>query len=267
MTITLPLNPYDHQADPVIQALIAQARADPLVLGLVLLGSRALGFVTSESDYDAMFVVSQQTFQQYERDQSFPDRRIGLSPPLDIRDIWTASMNELSRAAQPAWELPSWYETIVLYDPSGEVTSRLESMRTIPPDERYEVAALHYDGYLNALYRSLKSWRRGLSLGARLEAVTSADELLHTLFALQGLWKPYSSRIPYHLPKLSCQGWYPGELENFLFELISTGDPASQQSLARRVVALMQERGFDRVYAEWDGQIDLVLSWGFAARP
>ena len=40
---------YTLQTDPVIQALIAEATADPDVIGLVLTGSRAIGSVNEKA--------------------------------------------------------------------------------------------------------------------------------------------------------------------------------------------------------------------------
>lgn len=113
--------------------------------------------------------------------------------------------------------------------------------------------------YLNGLYRSLKAWRRGNKLGARLEAAQTADYLVTTLFALEHRWRPYSSRLIFHLDKLSGQGWQSGELQASLLDLISTGEPGRQQALARRVTALLRERGFGHVYDAWEGQIDQAL--------
>jgi hypothetical protein len=80
----------------------------------------------------------------------------------------------------------------------------------MPEEQAREKAASAYDGYLNALYRSLKTWRRDIELGARLEAAQTVDTLLHTLFALERLWRPFGSRVYLHLEKLKGQGWQDG---------------------------------------------------------
>ena len=133
----------------------------------------------------------------------------------------------------------------------------------MPEEQAREVAASSYDAYLNGMYRSLKSWRRGNELGGRLEAAQTVDALLHTLFALEGHWRPYSSRLYLYFDRLSEQGWQPDELRAILLDLISTGDPRRQQDLARRVERLMRERGYGHVYDSWDGQIDTAMGWSF----
>jgi hypothetical protein len=101
-------------------------------------------------------------------------------------------------------------------------------------------------------------------LGGRLEAAHCVDALLHTLFALERRWRPYSSRLSLHIEELAGQGWRPDELRAILLDLISTGDPRRQQEVARRVVTLMRERSFGHVYDSWNGRIDMALSWSFA---
>ena len=159
--------------------------------------------------------------------------------------------------------LPTWADARVLYDRDGATTRAIEALRRMPEDEARAQVAEWYDTYLNALYRSLKSWRRGNSLGGRLEAVESIDPLLRTLYALERRWRPYSSRLSVHLHDLAGQGWDADELRSLLLSLAATGDPGLQQQVARRVVALLRARGFDHVVQEWHGQIEQVLAWTF----
>lgn len=97
-----------------------------------------------------------------------------------------------------------------------------------------------------------------------MEAAQTADALLHVLFGLERHWRPYSSRLIFHLHKLEPQGWAPGEVRAILLDLISTGTPRRQQIVARRVAALLRDRGFGHVYDAWEGQIDHALTWDFS---
>lgn len=56
---------YDVMTDPTVQALIAEAAADRDVISLVVTGSRAVGMVTADSDYDIVFVVSDAALDRY----------------------------------------------------------------------------------------------------------------------------------------------------------------------------------------------------------
>ncbi len=251
--------PYHVEGDPVISALRAEAEADPSVIGIVVTGSRAVGVVTDESDYDVIFVVTDATMERYIQGQAAPVRGQTVHPPISTGDIWDDSLQALRDMASN----PDMAGAVVVYDRTGETTAVIDALRRIPADLARDLIASSYDGYLNNLYRSLKSWRRGNELGGRLEAAGTVDPLLHTLFALEGHWRPFSSRLYLHLDKLSGQGWQPDELPGILLDLISTGNPRRQQELARRVAQLLRERGYEHVYQSWDGQIDTALAWSF----
>jgi predicted nucleotidyltransferase len=254
---------YAVHADPVIQALIAEAAADPDVIGLVVTGSRAVGAVTAESDYDVAFVVTDEALDRYERESRVPARGATVDPPIATNDIWHQAPRTLQLDRVVPWMLPAWAESRVLYDRTGETARIVDRLRLMPKERAQHEAATWYDAYLNGLYRSLKSWRRGNVLGGRLEAAETADYLLHTLFALERRWRPYSSRMALHLHELTGQGWQPDELRVILLDMITTGAPRRQQQVARRVVALLRERGFGHVYDGWEGQIDMALTWMF----
>ena len=256
-------NPYRLETDPVIAALITEASADPEVIGLVLTGSRAVGGVTTESDYDVAFVVSDPVLARYEATARPPPRGATITPPISTTDIWHVAPSTLQLGTVEDWMLPAWAESVVLYDRTGATTQIIDALRRMPADHAQAAVATWYDAYLNSLYRSLKAWRRGNALGARLEAAESANYLLHLLFALECHWRPYSSRLLFHLNKLHGQGWQPDEFSALLIDLIATGEPQGQQRVARRVAALLQERGYGYVYDGWEGQIDQVLAWDY----
>lgn len=256
---------YDIYTDPVIQALMAEAEADADVIGLLLSGSRGAGAVHPESDYDVCFVVTDEALTRYGPEENWPVRGATAHLPLNA-DIWHECPRTLTTAHQPDWELPSYAETCVLLDKTGETTAALAALIHISAEQAHMAAAAAYDDYLNGLYRSLKAWRRGNELGARLQAAESAYPLLRMLFALEQRHRPYHDRLWLHLDSLAGQGWQPDELRTILLDLLTNGAPRRQQVIARRVAALMAARGFDHVYVGWDGQIDEILAWPFGEK-
>lgn len=250
--------------DPVLQALIAEASADPDVIGLVLTGSRAIGATAPGSDYDVVFVVTDEALARYDQTQATPARGATITPPIRTNDIWHEAASTLQLDAVVPWMLPAWAEARILYDRTGEIERIFAPLRRMPAERAQTAVAGWYDGYLNGFYRSLKCWRRGNPLGGRMEAAQTADILLNLLFALEYRWRPYSSRLIFHLHHLAGQGWQPGELEEILLDLITAGDPTRQQALVRRVATLLRERGFAHIYDDWEGQIDEALTWVFA---
>lgn len=233
------------------------------MIGLVLTGSRAFGAITPESDYDGAFVVPDPVLELY-TEQGAPPHGITLHPPVATADLWHVSPRTLRPEHVVAWMRPAWAEARVLYDRTGEVAPIIAALRLMGPEVARAEAAAWYDTYLNGLYRLLKAWRRGDELGGRLEAAQTADSLLHLLFALERHWRPYSSQLTLRLDALAGQSWQPDDVRRLLLDLITTGDPRRQQDVARRVITLLHDRGFDAVYAGWEGQIDRVLAWTFA---
>ncbi len=71
--------PYQLDGDPIIQALRAEGEADPDDVGVMLTGSRALGMVTDESDYDAAFIVTDAALARYDQTRH-PVRGQALNP-------------------------------------------------------------------------------------------------------------------------------------------------------------------------------------------
>ncbi len=254
--------PYQFDGDPVIQALRAEGEADPDVVGVVLTGSRALDMVTDESDYDAAFIVTDAAMARYEQTRH-PVRGHTLNLGATHADLWHEALSSLRSNHMPAWAFQMWSDARVIYDRAGETTAAIDALRRIPEVHASETVAGLYDAYLNGLYRSLKSWRRGDDLGGRVGAADSIAILLQLLFALERHWRPFSSRLWVHLDRLDGQGWQPGEVRDILFDLLATGDPRRQQAVARRVEALLRKRGYGRVYDDWEGQIDQVLAWEF----
>lgn len=254
-----PFPSYSLDDDPVIAALRAEGAADPEVIGILVTGSRGVGAVTAESDYDVIFVVSDATHDRYERDEREPPRGTTLDPEIDTADI---QWHECPRTLQE-------YNTFgvdvcrVVYDRTGELTALAAALSQMPETQARDTVAGAYGSYLNLVYRSLKSWRRGDELGARLLAAQSVDALMQALFALERAWAPLSSRLYLHLDRLNGQGWQTGELRALLLDLLTTGDPHQQQAIARRVITLLEERGFTRPDAVWNAKVDRALSWTF----
>jgi hypothetical protein len=62
-------------------------------------------------------------------------------------------------------------------------------------------------------------------------------------------------------------GWEIGtgdaNISKAVLDLIITSDPYRQQVVARRIEALLRERGFGEIYDGWDGKIDQALGWDF----
>ena len=103
----MKIRPYDVHGDPVMHALRAEAEADPDVIGIVVTGSRAIGAVTDESDYDVIFVVTDAALERYAQEDRAPPRGHTVDPPIHTGDIWNESPRTL-RYKSALWMMRRW---------------------------------------------------------------------------------------------------------------------------------------------------------------
>jgi hypothetical protein len=246
--------------DPVLQPLIAAARADPEIEGLILGGSRGAGVADAESDYDLEWVLTDQAYdRRAERGELL---HIKNQPDQPLLDVSYSCLHVLAQIlARASWELPAYATAHILYDRTGQVAQAIEAMVTMPEERARADVLAWFDGYLNAFYRSLKAWRRGNQLGGRLQAAESAMHVVRVLFALERRWPPYHDRLVGQLDTLAGQGWPAGYLHDTLIQLVQTGDPKLQQELESKVEALVRARGFDPDM--WGGEIERVKAFRF----
>lgn len=219
--------------DARLNEILAAARDDPNAIGVFLQGSQAVGNADAESDWDVVVVLREGESTQH--------KDAGL-------DLVHTSLERFLATGEHF--LPAAANARVLLDKTGELTAAVERFRAIGRDDLAEL----YDGYLNDVYRSLKAWRRGRELGARVQSGRSLWWLGEFLIGLGGARAPYPSAWDGRL----------GELEPLLLEVARSGDPRAQQELCRRVRRVAEEHGFGDVYDAWGGDIDRALSFEFS---
>jgi predicted nucleotidyltransferase len=218
--------------DEALRPILESAERDPNVLGVALKGSRAMGIADELSDWDLVVVLSEGE-PSHEKTGDL--------------DVLTTTLGRLQKA--PAWELPAIAHAQVLLDKTGDVAAAIEAAGRLSRDELAEL----YDSYLNDFYRSLKAWRRGRELAARIKAARSLWWLGEFLLALEGRRAPYPS----------AWGGRLGELEPLMLEVARTSDPRRQQELQAAVEQVASAHGFRDVYDGWNGEIDRVMSFDF----
>jgi predicted nucleotidyltransferase len=216
----------------LLRPLLDEAANDPNVVGVILKGSHALGTADEESDWDLVVVLASGE-PSHSKDGAI--------------DVLRTTLERVRNA--PSYELPALAHARVLLDKTGEVQAAVGAHARV---SREEIAEL-YDSYLNDFYRSLKAWRRGRELPARIKAARSLWWLGELLFALEGRRAPYPSAWEGRL----------ADFEPLMLEVARSGDPRVQQELQSRVERLASERGLRGVYDGWDGEIDRVMRFEF----
>ena len=250
----------DWNSNPVLQPLIALARASPEIEGLILSGSRGAGVHDAESDYDIEWVLNDQAYT--ERMTHEESLRLPYDPERPWLDGVYTSCEKLAQiAAEASWPVGGYLTAQVLYDKTGRVTELVQAMGILSEEQAQRDVLGWFDAYINAFYRSLKAWRRGNELGGRLQAAESVMHLVRVLFALERRRSPYHDRLVWQLDTLDTQGWQPDYLRQTLLHLLQTGDPRRQQELELRAESLLRARGFE--VNLWEGEIERVKAFRF----
>ena len=251
----------------MLAPLVEQARGDPETLGLILSGSRGDDCGDEESDYDLIWVLTDEGFER-RKAGGVPLRQdsdvVGGRYLLSIRSTSPSRLAEL--AAKPSWRTYGYVASKVLLDKTGAVAEALRVIATMPEEQARLDAAAWFDAYLNAFYRAMKASRRGNELGARLQAANSVEYLVKALFSLDRRRPPYHDRLERHLSDLDDQGWSPGYLRDTFVAILRTANPKRQQELEVRVEALMRDRGFGKVLDDWGLDIEWVKAFRFEER-
>jgi hypothetical protein len=199
---------------------------------LVLIGSHAAGTPDEHSDVDLLYVLRTQRRERERRG------KVELIP-VTLADF----------SAPPAWFKPAIANARVVLDKSGELAAAVAGAQRLSHDEIGEL----YDGYLNEFYRSLKAWRRGNELAARVEGVESVKWLAQFLYGLEGRRAPYSNAWAGTL----------GELEPLILDVARTADPRRQQELQAGVAELADAHGYTHVREAWAGDIEHAMTFEF----
>ena len=219
----------------MLDELLAQARDDENVLGVVVHGSRGRGLHVHEgSDWDVIVVVRELT-GRYDSEE-----RGGALEAFEVR---VASLAQL-----PAWMLPAVTWTTPVLDKTGEVAAQLAEATKVDP----ATAAEPLDAYVNSYYRSAKNARAGLELAALLDAQESLRWWLDFVFAAHGRVRPYNKWLEWELREHPL----PVSVDLARLERIArTADLDEQRALFRETEALARGLGHSATIDGWEPDV------------
>ncbi len=218
----------------VLEELMTRAERDPGVRGVVLTGSHARGLSTSRSDVDVVVVV----------DRPDPAWQRDRSPILDLAPVTVEQLADTS----VLWPRYGFRGAQVLLDRGG-VAALVEKQATATAAEAREWAREGLDGYVNQLYRAVKSRRDGHPGAALLDEQESVAWLLSTVFALHGRLRPYNKYLAWELATYPLPPFWNEALADVAHRPVELF-PAVEE-LARR-------EGHGDVLDEWGGDLDLI---------
>lgn len=183
----------DHDIFPTTAARLAQWRAQPDVLGVVLVGSKSRGHADELSDDDLEVLLTDEAFLQRKptecHELAFQGENTGRTL---IYDAQYTTLSDLQRKATSTRDVDHWpYERArVLFDRNGDVTAAVERAGKMDAAFRH-TRLLHatIDAW-TAPRRADKTFKRGNQCAGKLLVVRGVRALTRLLFALEWRWVP-----------------------------------------------------------------------------
>ncbi len=241
--------------EATMAAFVAQATADPDVVGLILSGSQAHeGMQTSHSDFDVHVVLRDETSSPIRDLDGFRSAHLDLVV-MALRDFRRRGL----RDDPMSWLRYAYVHARVLFDGlDGMIGDILDTKRTLSPAEANAAAARSLDAYVNQAYRSLKNHRDGRPELAHLDAAESIPFALEVIFALHQRVRPYNKFLQWELERHPLNDeWTAGQLLPAIRAILANGSPTAQRALFMHIEQRARTAGHEQVLDAW-GE-DLVL--------
>ena len=231
--------------------LVERARADDVVVGLILTGSRGLSFrVRPDSDHDVRLVLRDGARDTYSTPHGSPVEVAVLTLSAFERTGLTGSGSEWDRYSYVRCEL-------VLDKLDGAIARLVEQKASLSEEEVAAIAPAALDDYVNSYYRSARNHQNGLPFEARLDAAESIGSLLTAVFAFRRRVRPFNKHLGWELQlePLGGEEWAAEALLPRLQRIVGPGDLAEQQALFRDVERLARGNGHGGVIDGWEPDV------------
>jgi hypothetical protein len=239
--------------------LLQRAREDPNILAFWLGGSRGKGLATIHSDHDCTMIVADAALADYRA-------RFHQVSQSEL-DCVVMSLDELRAYGEwggpEAWDRYSFAHQTVDIDKTGEVQALVDAKARVPAEARAGFIDAALDHYVNQVYRSLKNFRDGRSIAARLEAAEQIPPLLDALFALHdGRLRPFHKYLEWELETwpLDRLPWPSEVFLGKLLAILETADRDLQRQMLAAIETLFRAAGHDQVFDAWGPSLPAMTS-------
>ena len=238
---------------------LEEASNDSNVIGFFLNGSRGKNRETKYSDYDIEVIVKDRVINQYKRKYKNKNKF-----PFSFSVFSISEFTKHAELGSPTeWSRASYTHISAIIDKTGKIQKLINNKGIIPKSKIKKYVSGHLDGYVNHTYRSLKCFRDGNIIGARLEASRAVHALLKIIFGLEGRTTPYYKYLRWELEKhpLKKFSMNPQLLTDSLLRILQNGDVKTQQRLFVIVEKLFRKENYSDVFNSWEkGSIKLIKS-------
>lgn len=209
---------------PATAARLEEWKAQPEVLGVLLVGSKSRGHADALSDDDLEVLLSDEAFARLAPEQCGEVLTEGEGPGRKlIYDVQYTALSDLQRKAGSPIDLDRWpYERAgVLFDRAGDVAPAVAAAGRMDAEfRRLRLTHATIDAWV-APYRAKKCVQRGFHGASRQIVARGAKALARLAFALECRWTPLDHWLEPELRTLAD----PTSAGPLLIEALVSGDP------------------------------------------
>lgn len=179
--------------EPAVRAALEDHLARPETLGMLLCGSRVLGWADPDGDYDALILVTPEHFRSIPPEQTL--LRIfaeGEAPRRMIGDFSLLTEEMLDESLRSPLDIDHWpyVDAVLLADRTGTLEERRRRLAAFP-EERWRERAVHrYLALLIAVHYAMADDARGFAADRQMNLFRAGLAGIHLWFTLHKRWAP-----------------------------------------------------------------------------
>ena len=178
---------------PAVRAALEEHLARPDTFGLLLCGSRVLGWADPDGDYDALIVVTRERFHSLTPEETL--LRIwseGESPRRMIGDFSIFSDETFEEALRSPLDVDHWLyvDAVVLADRTGALEDWRRRLAAFPETSFRERALHRYLNLAIAVHYAIVDDVRGFAADRQMNLHRAALAGVHLWFTLRRRWAP-----------------------------------------------------------------------------
>jgi hypothetical protein len=191
--LTEPVRSLEQIHEPAVRAALEDHLARPETLGLVLVGSRALGWAEAGGDYDVLILVTLEHFRSLPAEKTllwmFAE---GETPRRMIGDFSLVSTEVLEESLRSPLDIDHWlfYDAVVLRDKTGTLETWRQRLLTFPEEGWAERAMNQYLQLAIALHYAIADDVRGFPVDRQMNLSRAGLAGIRLWFTLQRRWAP-----------------------------------------------------------------------------
>ncbi len=163
------------------------------VLGIMLWGSRATGFGESDTDWDALVLVTDEYYNTLKvKETAYVLYNLDIEPKKVLIDfsLWSEECAHQILTSPKDIDHWAWVEGKIIYDPYGKVIKWKEAISHYPENEHEQRLKTKFIDLLVSRYYAMVTEKRGYTPDSMLNLYRAIITAIHLWFTLQKSWTP-----------------------------------------------------------------------------